>query len=140
MVFGHSKIRAFLPCFSLHKTVSCRSGWRRRISDRLRKLNVDHRPHPPIIDLRSHLCPADCQQPVDCHGWACSTYSGRLASCIMIIPFYSRLCPPQEVGLRQSSNFLCPLLSLSILFPVAPQCHLSNDVLVFQLIFLIMIK
>ena len=42
--------------------------------------------------------------------------------------------PLQEVALRQSSIFLCPLLSSSIPLLVAPQCHLSNDVLVFQLI------
>ena len=52
------------------------------------------------------------------------------------IILYSRLChstagssPPPK-----SSNFLCPLLTLSIPFPVAPQCHLSNDVLAFRLI------
>ena len=52
------------------------------------------------------------------------------------ILFYSRLClctagssPPPE-----SSNFHCPLLPLSIPLPCAPHCHLSNDVLVFQLI------
>ena len=39
-------------------------------------------------------------------------------------------CNPQP----GSSNCLCPLLSLSIPFPVAPQCHLSNEALVFQLI------
>ena len=45
--------------------------------------------------------------------------------------FYSRLCPstagsnpPPEL-----SSFLCPLPTLSIALPVAPQCHLSNDVL-----------
>ena len=50
--------------------------------------------------------------------------------------FYSRLClstagssPPPE-----SSIFLCPLLSSSIPLLVSPQCHLSNDVLVFRLI------
>ena len=50
--------------------------------------------------------------------------------------FYSGLChstagstPPPE-----SSSFLCPVLSLSIPLPFALQCHLSNDVLVFQLI------
>ena len=36
--------------------------------------------------------------------------------------------PPPE-----SSLFLCPLLSLFIPLLVAPQCHLSNDVLVFRL-------
>ena len=52
------------------------------------------------------------------------------------ILFYFRLClstagssPPPD-----SSIFLCPLLSLSIPLLVAPQCHLSNNVLVFQLI------
>ena len=51
------------------------------------------------------------------------------------ILFYSRLCsytvgssPPPE------SIFLCPLPSLSIPLPVAPLCHFSNDVFVFQLI------
>ena len=52
------------------------------------------------------------------------------------ILFYSNLCP-STAGSNpppESSNFLCPLLSLSRLLPVAPQCHLSNDILVFQLI------
>ena len=51
--------------------------------------------------------------------------------------FYSILgcvLPLQEEALRQSSTFLCPLLSLSIPLLVVPQCHLSNDVLVFRLI------
>ena len=52
---------------------------------------------------------------------------------IIMILFYCRVCP-STAGSSQSSNFLCPLLSLSILLPVAPQCHLSNDVLVFRLI------
>ena len=34
----------------------------------------------------------------------------------------------------ESSNFLCPLLSLSVPLPVAPQYHLFNDALVFRLI------
>ena len=58
-----------------------------------------------------------------------------LNRCAAIL-FYSRLCPstagsspPQE-----SSIFLCPLLSSSIPLLVAPQYHLSNDVLVFRLI------
>ena len=49
--------------------------------------------------------------------------------------FYSRLCP-STVGsssLQESSIFPCPLLSLSIQLPVAPQCHLSNNVLIFLL-------
>ena len=54
--------------------------------------------------------------------------------CTSDLVFYSRLCPstagssPPPV----SSNFLCPLLSLSIPLLVAPQCHLSDDVLVFR--------
>ena len=43
--------------------------------------------------------------------------------------FYSRLCP-----LPESSIVLCPLLSLSMPFSVAPQCHLSNGGLVLQVI------
>ena len=44
--------------------------------------------------------------------------------------FYSRLCPSAAGSSprRESSNLFCPLLSLSIPLPVAPQCHLSNDV------------
>ena len=46
------------------------------------------------------------------------------------ILFYSRLCPSTAGSSPppESSIFLCPLLSLSIPLPVAPQCHLSNDV------------
>ena len=49
--------------------------------------------------------------------------------------FYSRLCPSTAGSSPPpgSSNFLCFLLSLFIPLPAAPQCHLSNDVLVFQL-------
>ena len=45
----------------------------------------------------------------------------------------SRLCPSIAGSSHppESSNFLCPLLSLFIPLPVAPQCHLSNNVLVF---------
>ena len=52
------------------------------------------------------------------------------------ILFFSRLCPSTAGSSPppESSIFLCPLLSLSILLPAAPQCHLSNDVLVFRLI------
>ena len=52
------------------------------------------------------------------------------------ILFYSRLCPSTAGSspLPESSIFLCPLLFLSIPLPVAPQCHFSNNVLVFQLI------
>ena len=50
------------------------------------------------------------------------------------IQFYNVLpcagsSPPSE-----SSNFLCPLLSLSMLLPVDPQCHTLNNLLVFLLI------
>ena len=59
-----------------------------------------------------------------------------------------RICPLSQEALLQSlndlsltvivtagpSNFLCPFLSLCMLFPVAPQCFLSNDGYVFQLI------
>ena len=50
------------------------------------------------------------------------------------ILFYSRLCPfiAESVPPLESFSFLCPLLSLSRLFSVATQGHLSNDVLVFQ--------
>ena len=46
------------------------------------------------------------------------------------ILFYSRLCPftAGSSPPPESTNFLCPLLPLSILLPIAPQCHLSNDV------------
>ena len=52
------------------------------------------------------------------------------------ILFYSSLCPSTSGSLppSESSIFLCSSLSLSIPLTVAPQCHLSNDVLVFQLI------
>ena len=52
------------------------------------------------------------------------------------ILFYSRLCPSTAGSSPppESSIFLCPLLSWFIPLPVAPQCHLSNDVLVFRLI------
>ena len=50
--------------------------------------------------------------------------------------FYSRLCPSTAGSSPPpwSSIFLCPLLSSSVPLLVAPQCHLSNDFLVFQLI------
>ena len=56
--------------------------------------------------------------------------------CFRVLHVYLRLCPTTagRSPLSESSNILCPLLSLSIPFPVAPQCHLSNDVLVFQLL------
>ena len=52
------------------------------------------------------------------------------------ILFHSRLCPSTAGSncLPESSNYFCPLLSLSIPLPVAPQCHLTSDILVFQLI------
>ena len=46
---------------------------------------------------------------------------------------------PSTAGSRppsESSNLFCALLSLSILFPVTPQCYLTNSVLIFQLILL----
>ena len=52
-----------------------------------------------------------------------------ILSCSWLRPSTAESSPPPE-----SSKFLCPLLSLSIPLPVAPQCHLSNDVLVFRLI------
>ena len=57
-------------------------------------------------------------------------------SILYSILFYSRLCPSTAGNSPppESSYFLCPLLSLSIPLPVALQCHLSNDVLVYQLI------
>ena len=68
-----------------------------------------------------------------CHKMASSTRPELLFYSVL---FYSRLCPSTAEGSppRESSNFLYPLLSLSVSFPVAPQCNLSNDVLVFQLI------
>ena len=47
-----------------------------------------------------------------------------------IILFYSRLCPctAGSSPAPESPNFVYPCLSLSIPLPVAPQCHLSNDV------------
>ena len=72
------------------------------------------------------LCWAALSTKTECDG-----LSGWMESCHYIL-FYSRLCssstgssPPPE-----SSIFLCLLLSSSIPLPVAPQCHLSNDVLV----------
>ena len=52
------------------------------------------------------------------------------------ILFYSILCPSTAGSSPppESSIFLCPLLSLSIPLPVAPQCHLSYDVLTLRLI------
>ena len=51
------------------------------------------------------------------------------------ILFHSRLCSSSAGSSPQpeSSNFLCPFPSLFIPLPVAPQCHLSNDVLIFLL-------
>ena len=46
----------------------------------------------------------------------------------MLCPSTAASSPPQ------SSSFILPLLSLSIPLPVPAQCHLSNDILVFQLI------
>ena len=50
----------------------------------------------------------------------------------LFILFYSRLCPSTSGSSPppEFSNFLCHLLSLSISFPVAPQCHLFNDIFV----------
>ena len=55
--------------------------------------------------------------------------------CILFY-FYSRLCPSTAGSSPppESSSSLCLLLSLSISLPVASQCHLSNDVLAFQLV------
>ena len=65
------------------------------------------------------------------------TYTLHIAGTLRnLFLFYSRLCP-SIAGSNpppESSSFLCLLLSLSILLPVAPQCHLANHVLVFQLI------
>ena len=48
--------------------------------------------------------------------------------------FYSKLFPSTGSShLPECPNFLCPLLSLSIRFHVAPQCHLSNGVFFFQM-------
>ena len=72
-----------------------------------------------------------------CEGSNFSCLSNVLVNdCSYSIVFYSRLCPSTAGSspLPESSNFLCPLLSLSIPLPVAPQCHLSNDILIFQLI------
>ena len=62
--------------------------------------------------------------------------SQLLDSFALPVLFYSRLCPSTAGSSPppESSIFLCPLLSLSIMLLVAPQCHLSNDVLVFRLI------
>ena len=91
-----------------------------------------------------------CQYKKDVHVYMCkdvhlcsvlhtsiSPYINTFYS-ILFNPFYSRLCPSTAGSSPppESSIFLCPLLSLSIPLPVAPQCHLSNDVLVFQLILL----
>ena len=53
--------------------------------------------------------------------------------CCVPILFCSRLCPSTAGSSPppESSIFLCPLLSSSIPLLVAPQCHLSSDVLVF---------
>ena len=56
------------------------------------------------------------------------------SSSILLYSILGCVLPLQETALRQSSIFLCPLLSSSIPLLVAPQCHLSNDVLVFRLI------
>ena len=66
-----------------------------------------------------------------------SAHEGVMLLAVPILFYiYSRLCPSTAASspLPESSNFLCPLLFLSIPLPVAPQCHLSNDVLVFRLI------
>ena len=54
--------------------------------------------------------------------------------CSLFFILYSKLCPSTTGSSPppESSVFLCLLLSLSIPLPVAPQCHLSNDVLVFR--------
>ena len=67
--------------------------------------------------------------------WGCSTWT-VITILFYSILFYSRLCPSTTGSSPppESSISLCPLLSLSIPFLVAPQCHLSNDVLVFRLI------
>ena len=67
--------------------------------------------------------------------------SFRSHGCLVLLPsilFCSRLCPSTagHSPPLESSDFFCPLLSLFILLPVAPQCHLSYNVLVFQQILL----
>ena len=55
------------------------------------------------------------------------------------VQFYYRAIsfhPLQEVAVCQSSNCFSCLLSLSMPFPVALQCHVSSNVWVFQLILL----
>ena len=59
----------------------------------------------------------------------CPTMSSLPFSVLCYPCLYRSLLPHNVI-----SPFLCPLLSLSIPLLVAPQCHLSNDVLVFQLI------
>ena len=58
-----------------------------------------------------------------------------LGGCYSILS-YSMLCPSTAGSspLPESSIFLCPLLSLSILLPFGPPCHLSNNILAFPLI------
>ena len=65
---------------------------------------------------------------------SCTCCHSEILILFCSILFYSRLCPSTAGSSPppESSNFLCPLLSLSIPLPVVPQCHLSNDVLVSQ--------
>ena len=62
---------------------------------------------------------------------------GRNCKHFLFSIYYSRLCPSTEriSPSPDSSVFLYPLLSLSILLPVAQQCHISNNILVFHLPF-----
>ena len=89
------------------------------------------------LSLRSSASPCDDSWLIDGVFTPCSLV--RLSQSDFdetSILFYSVLCP-STAGRGpppESSNCLCPLLSLSIPLLVAPQCHLSNDVLVFRLI------
>ena len=98
-------------------------------------------PQPPNHTL--HSCPifkalryqtSPVQRMPTGSSWVQKRHCIRLQTSLYFyfysILFCSRLCPStaESIPLSEFSNFFCLLLSLSIPLPVAPQCHLSNDV------------
>ena len=94
--------------------------------------------HAPSCLLESFLVTAsEISSPVHfiCALERSGTWSRKSYRRFYSILCYSRLCSsPAGSSPLPESNFICPLLSLSIPLPVAPQYHLSDEVLVFRLI------
>ena len=78
-----------------------------------------------------------CVHTMLCYAMLCYAMLCYAMLCYAMLCYSILGCvlPLQESSpLPEPSIFLRPLLSLSIPLPVAPQCHLSNDILVFRLI------